>query len=117
MDVLLPKDPREENNTSTTPTMEGERLSGDSSISQQGQQKGDGEKREGSISGGKESEIGAEVKQSEGGEAAAATATSAQTGKGKHASGRKPRTKGLIKKLQEQVIMIYLWRQGMHNFF
>lgn len=109
MDVLLPEDPQE-NNTSTPTAMEGEATTENSlnhGTSQEGQQKdikkGDnGGNGKGEVGG----EVGAEVKQPEGdGSGEAAATGSAQAGKGKHASGRKPRTKGLIKKLQEQVII------------
>ena len=97
MDVLLPEDPQEER--TNTPTMEGETVSGDSlshATSSSQEQHKDGERKEGR---GKEGKLDAEAKQTgESGEGA-----NAQASKGKHASGRKPRTKGLIKKLQEQV--------------
>ena len=114
MDALLPEDPQEENNTSiTTTAMEGETTSGDS-INHDGTSSQEGERKEGGSGGDiKESDIGSEVKHREGGggseeTAAAVSGSTVQApGQGTHASGgggRKPRTKGLIKKLQEQVI-------------
>ena len=124
MDALLPEDPQEENNTTTAAAMEGETASGENlelshGTSKEGQQK-DGS--DGDVL--KEGEIGGEMKQPQqqqrpegvgSGEGATVQATGSAppcppaTGKGRHASGggRKPRTKGTIKKLQEQVIMKY----------
>ncbi len=118
MDALLPEDPQEENNTSITGTAmeEGERTGGDNLVSHHGtSQEGKQRERKGGGGGGiKEGEVGTEMKHREdsGGGSGKATAASAQAaGKGKHASGggggRKPRTKGLVKKLQEQVLMKY----------
>ena len=112
IEALLPEDPQEENNTSITATaMEGETTSGDS-MDQDGTSQ---ERKEGGSDGGiKEGDGGSELKHREGGgggsgETAAAVSggtAQAATGKGRHVSGggRKPRTKGLVKKLQEQVI-------------
>lgn len=90
---------------------EGETTSGDS-MDHDGTSQ---ERKEGGSGGGiKEGDVGSEVKYREGGDgsgetAAAVSGGTAQvaTGKGRHASGggRKPRTKGLVKKLQEQVII------------
>ena len=119
MDVLLPEDPQEVNNTSTARAMEGETTTstGDSlnhGTSQEGHQN---EVKEGDNGGNGNGEVGAGLKQSEGGESGEAAATvSAQAGKEKHASGRKPRTKGLIKKLQEQVSIKQFLNIRQENF-
>jgi hypothetical protein len=119
MDVLLPEDPQEENTTTITGTAmeEGEKTSGDNlGVSHHGTSQEEKQReRKGVGDGGiKDGEVGTEVKHREGsgvgGSGKAAATASAQSGKGKpHATGggggRKPRTKGLVKKLQEQVIM------------
>lgn len=120
MDVLLPEDPQEENNAITATAMEGETTSDGESLNRDGTSREEGQQKERKKGGNggtctKEGEGGAEMKEPEGGGSGEAAASghgkSQAAGKGgKHASGsgggggRKPRTKGLIKKLQGQVI-------------
>lgn len=105
MDVLLPEDPQGENNASSSTQGKAESLDQNDSCTIQEKERD--RRGGGSDVGGKKGELGAVAKQKIGESREGEASSSAQASKGapggKHASGRKPRTKGLIKKLQEQV--------------